>query len=97
MYFATYISRTSRMFGSGKIGSAFATGAITRADGSPVKTKVVVYKVGYSMPEAEAWSDESGNWQIDNVDAGVNYFARIRDDSRALNGAVLDWIQPVPM
>lgn len=81
---------------AGKAGS-FLVGGITRADGGNVATLVFLTDMIRGQVIAEALSDASGEWEIKGLRLEAFYSARIVDQNRELNGAVLDWIKPVPM
>jgi len=82
-----------------RIGS-FLTGAVRRADGVPLAGRVCVREAsgGFGQPVISIiTTDGSGNWELAGLTPEKRYRAEIRDPTRQLNGAVLDWIQPVPM
>ena len=85
--------------GPGKIGS-FITGAIRRADGTPTAGKVAIRQCSGALGHpviAVVQADQNGEWELQGLSLSARYRAEVRDPTEALNGAVLDWIQPVPM
>lgn len=94
--FASSANRRIVRYGDGKIGS-FMTGAIVRKDGVPAASKVEIYDQNTGLRIDGTTSNASGEWEIQNLDTSRRYFVRVHDPSGQLNGAVLDWLQPVPM
>ena len=82
--------------GTGQVGSTMP-GAVVRKDGDPAGAVVQLYALAGGAFVDQAVADSSGNWQITGLDVNKLFMARVRDPSGDLNGAVLDWIKPVPM
>ena len=82
--------------GTGQVGSTM-TGAIVRKDGDPAGAIVQLYAVAGGAFVDQAVADSSGHWQITGLDVNKLFMARVRDPSGDLNGAVLDYLKPVPM
>lgn len=85
-----------RLTGSASIGSSLA-GAITRKDGTPAAVRVLVRDQITGKAIGHIWSDEQGEWSFQSCNPARRYRAEITDPPDGLNGAVLDWLQPVPM
>lgn len=76
----------------GNITSSSAN-ALTLADSQPVSTKVLIENTVTGQVVAEVISSSLGAWEIRGLRLGIFYSARIKDNTRALNGAVVDWLE----
>lgn len=81
--------------GSGVINTTNEPAAITRAEGQIISAQVLLFAYSGAVLVASTQSNTLGEWEITGLDPSHYYWARIVDTTKTLNGAVLDWLQPV--
>jgi len=84
-----------KFHGVGVINTTLFPQAITRADGQPVSAQVSLFCRCGDALVASVQSSPTGEWEIAGLNPNLDYYVRIFDFTKVLNGAVLDWVQPI--
>lgn len=91
-------SRYVNYGGPGTINSTMVGSTKTKILGDasgPVRYEVFDMKNGRRV--ASGFSDENGDWSVDNLSLDRFFTVRVYDNTGTYNGSVLDWVRPIDM